>query len=58
MKFVSVPRLLLKTLIERATMIPELHEIAQAVNRHCVDDERCKMLENLEIIAYKNVTDD
>ena len=58
MKFVSVPRVLLKSLIEKATMIPELHEIAQVVNRHCVDDERCKMLENLDIIAYRNVTDE
>jgi len=58
MKFVRVNRVLLKALVERAAELPELHELAMAVNRACVFDEGCAALEYVDRIAYKNVTDE
>jgi len=57
-KFVRVNRVLLKALVEKAEKLPELHELALAVNRACVYDEGCAALEYVDRIAYKNVTDE
>lgn len=58
MKFVTVPRVLLKALIERAVDIPELRDIASVLNRHCVYDEACVAAERRDTVMYRNVTDE
>jgi len=58
MTFVRVNRLLLKALLERAVKVPELRDLAETLNRHCVFDEGCAALEHRDAVMYKRLLDE